>query len=279
MIDALLGVVIAAGMIVVVPLGLRLIDGIPAPTYQAWPAAGTLGAVSWLLPRGPAAALLAAGYGLATVALAGLALRRLLRRRSLAPRELAVLTALAAPSVAGVSLVAERYGSHLLGFGLPTLSLTVAHFHYAGFAAALIAALTCAHTADRPLSNTAAVCVPAGIAVVFAGFFTSELVELLGAAILTAGLWLAAYLSWHRIRRAATDAATRLLLAVAAVTPIGTMLLALAWAAGRAADLPHPSLSFMVATHGVANAVGFALCGILAWRRLTTTTPEARWTI
>jgi uncharacterized protein (UPF0548 family) len=33
-------------------------------------------------------------------------------------------------------------------------------------------------------------------------------------------------------------------------------------------NLPHLSLAWTAATHGVGNATGFALCGILAWRRL-----------
>ncbi|MPZ27798.1 MAG: hypothetical protein GEV12_15660 [Micromonosporaceae bacterium] len=36
----------------------------------------------------------------------------------------------------------------------------------------------------------------------------------------------------------------------------------------RAADLPHPPVDWMVATHGVANAFGFAVCGMLAWWRI-----------
>lgn len=274
----LLDLVIAGGMLVVMPLGLRLIDRVPAAVHRIWPVTAAAGALSLLLPRGVPAALLAAGYGATTVALAALALLRLHRHRSLAPRELAVLTALATPSIAGSCLVAERYGYQLLGFDLQTLSLTVAHFHYAGFAAALVAALVCAATADSPIASTAAAAVPAGIAVVFAGFFTSTVVELLGAVILTAGMWLAAYLTWSDIRRRAAGAATRLLFTISALVPAGTMLLALSWAVGRAMDLPHPSLAFMVATHGLANAVGFVLCAILAWRRLhTTTAREPQW--
>ncbi len=29
----------------------------------------------------------------------------------------------------------------------------------------------------------------------------------------------------------------------------------------------------MAATHGLGNALGFALCSLLAWRRLRTSTP------
>jgi hypothetical protein len=33
-------------------------------------------------------------------------------------------------------------------------------------------------------------------------------------------------------------------------------------------NVPHLSATWMVATHGVANALGFALCSVLAWRRV-----------
>ena len=52
-----------------------------------------------------------------------------------------------------------------------------------------------------------------------------------------------------------------------AATLVATMLLALDWSLGRAAHLPHP-LAWMAATHGIANALGFALCTVVARRRL-----------
>ena len=39
------------------------------------------------------------------------------------------------------------------------------------------------------------------------------------------------------------------------------MLLALSWALGHVVNTPYLPLEWMVATHGLANAVGFALCG------------------
>ncbi|OSC61194.1 hypothetical protein B5180_36300, partial [Streptomyces sp. BF-3] len=65
--------------------------------------------------------------------------RRAARGRDLDPAGIALLTALVTPSVAATALVAERSGHELFGFDLGILALTVPHFHFAGFAAALIA--------------------------------------------------------------------------------------------------------------------------------------------
>lgn len=47
----------------------------------------------------------------------------------------------------------------------------------------------------------------------------------------------------------------------------GAMVLALQWALGFVYGLPALSIPTMVATHGLANAFGFALLGVLGWRR------------
>jgi hypothetical protein len=258
-------------MVVVVPLGLRLMDDdhrrLGAIT-QVWPMAGLFGAASLLLERGAFAVALASAYALVALWLAALAVLRLLRRRSLAPVEIAVLTAMVTPAVAAVSLVAERGEYELFGFGMTILALTVAHFHFAGFAAALIAGLA-ASTVRSVLSEIAALTVPAGIALVFLGYFTSDEVELLGAAVLTAGMWMLGWVVWRRVRPASTSPVTRFLFGTSAVVLVATMVLALSWAAGNVWDaVPHLSLTWMAATHGVTNALGFAVCGMLAWRRL-----------
>ncbi|HEU4542078.1 MAG TPA: YndJ family protein [Jiangellaceae bacterium] len=269
---AVIGTLVALGMLVVVPLGLRLIDTAGGPVAviaQAWPLAGLAGTGSLIVSRGTTiAVVLAVVYAAVTVALAAAAAERLWRRRSLAPGEIAVLTAMASPSVAGVSLVAERGGWELLGFEMTVLALTVVHFHFAGFAAALIAGLVFT-AAPGPLSAAPPLAIPAGIAVVFAGYFTADAVELAGTVILSAGMWVAGWLIWQRIRPLAASQLTRILFGVSAAALAATMLLALSWAAGQVWDaIPHPSLDAMAATHGVLNAVLFASVGLVAWRRL-----------
>lgn len=269
--SVLVGLIVMLGMLVIVPVGLRLVDG-PRPAtlrllHRAWPLLAAPGALALWLPRSPLAAALAGCYALATLALALHAPARLLVTRSLAPAEVAVLTALAAPSVAGLALAAERAGHELLGFDLDILALTVPHFHFAGFAAALVAGLVCRTTGGRA-AGFAALSVPLGTLLVLLGYFVDDWTELVGALVLTAGMWAVALPTWHELRTTAPDRTTRVLLGTSAAVLAATMLLALSWALGEATGLPHPSLTWMAATHGLGNALGFALCSLLAWRRL-----------
>ncbi|MFD3467432.1 YndJ family protein [Streptomyces sp. NPDC058682] len=271
----LVNVIVTLGMLYVVPAGLRLID--PARflrTARLWPVAAAPGALCLWLPRGTPATALAALYAAACLALAARAPVRLLRARSLAPPEIAVATALVSPSIAATALVAERAGYRLFGFDLDILALTVPHFHFAGFAAALVAGLVCRAAGGRAgtggLARWAAYSVPAGTLLVLLGYFVDDWAELLGAVVLTGGMWAVALLTWREVRPAAADRTTRTLLAISAAVLVATMLLALWWAVGEATGITHPTLTWMAATHGLGNALGFALCSVLAWRRLAT---------
>ncbi|MEU6890615.1 YndJ family protein [Streptomyces sp. NPDC046557] len=291
----LVNLIVTLGMLYVVPTGLRLID--PAwfrRTARLWPLLAAPGAVCLWLPRGAPATVLAALYAATTLALAaggaarlGVPLVRTPPRtgnRLPAPAEAAVLTALVSPAVAGSALVAERAGYRLFGFDLDVLELTVPHFHFAGFAAALVAGLVCrAAEAGRPseaapgaapgpgapLARWAAYSVPTGTLLVLFGYFIGDWAELVGAVVLTTGMWAVALTTWRAIRPGARDRTTRTLLATSAGVLVATMLLALWWATGEATGITHPTLTWMAATHGLGNALGFALCSLLAWRRLT----------
>ena len=266
--SALVNAIVMLGMLVVVPAGLRLTGQQDLNRIRRlWLLFAVPGAVALWLPRGPAATALACCYALGTVLLALHAPRRAARGRDLDPAGIALLTALATPAVAATALVAERSGHELFGFDLGILALTVPHFHFAGFAAALIAGLVC-RVSDGPAGRFAALSVPLGTLLVLVGYFTGERTELAGAVVLTAGMWTVALLTWRTVRVAGPDRVTRLLLAVSAGVLAATMVLALSWALGEATGLPHPSLSWMAATHGLANALGFALCTLVAWRRL-----------
>lgn len=275
---ALIAALNTVALIVIVPIGLSL-TGIPGTRrlLRWWPPVGALAAIAVWLPRGAAAVVLAAPYLMIASTLAVVAVAWVVRGGVRTPGDVAMATALVAPTVAASALLAERAGVHLFGFDLRVLALTVAHFHAAGFAAALIASLSAgradATTDADPTAHAggqiAAGCVPLGLSVVFAGFFTSDWVELAGTAILTAGMWLIAWATL-RLRGRTRDRLARALFLVAALVPFASMLLALDWALGRAAGLPHPDVNWMAATHGLANLLGFAMCGLLAWRKVST---------
>jgi uncharacterized membrane protein YwaF len=96
------------------------------------------------------------------------------------------------------------------------------------------------------------------VAAVGAGFLIGgdpgDVVQLLGAALLSAGLWLAIATRSGRAARA--------LLALS----VATMGLALLYTAGRVAAVPHLSLTWMVLTHGVLNASAVLVALVVAWR-------------
>ncbi|MFJ9884651.1 YndJ family protein [Streptomyces sp. NPDC091287] len=272
--SALVNAIVMLGMLVVVPAGLRLTGQKELERIrQLWPLFAVPGAVALWLPRGPAATALACCYALGAVLLALHAPRRAVRGRDLDPAGIALLTALVTPAVAAVALVAERSGHELFGFDLGILALTVPHFHFAGFAAALIAGLVC-RVSDGPAGRFAALSVPLGTLLVLVGYFIGDWAELAGALVLTAGMWTVGLLTWRMGRAGGRDRATRLLLLASAAVLVATMLLALSWALGEATGLPHPTLTWMAATHGLGNALGFALCSLLAWRRIRTEGPD-----
>lgn len=272
--SALVNAIVMLGMLVVVPAGLRLTGQQDLNRIRRlWPLFAVPGAVALWLPRGPAATALACCYALGAVLLALHAPRRAVRGRDLDPAGIALLTALAAPAVAATALVAERSEHELFGFDLGILALTVPHFHFAGFAAALIAGLVC-RVSDGPAGRFAALSVPLGTLLVLVGYFIGDWAELAGALVLTAGMWTVGLLTWRMGRADGRDRTTRLLLVASATVLVATMLLALSWALGEATGLPHPTLPWMAATHGLGNALGFALCSLLAWRRIRTETPD-----
>ncbi|ARF76665.1 hypothetical protein B7C62_33580 [Kitasatospora albolonga] len=270
----LVNVIVMVGMLVVVPAGLRL-TGLPELDRigRLWPLFAVPGAVALWLPRSPAATAFALCYALGTVLLALHAPRRLIRSRDLSPGQVALLTALVTPAVAALALVAERAGHELFGFDLEILALTVPHFHFAGFAAALVAGLVCRVSESRA-GRFAALSVPLGTLLVLVGYFIGDWAELAGAAVLTAGMWTVGLLTWRLGRERGRDRTTRLLLLTSAAVLVATMLLALSWAIGEATGLPHPTLTWMAATHGLGNALGFALCSLLAWQRIRDRHPS-----
>ena len=263
---------VGVGMLVVVPVGIRLVGRpVPRPASRWWLVAAVFGATSVWLPVGGWAAATAVPWLAATAVLALAGLAVLVRRDRPGWPGLAV--GLATPLVGALALVAERAGWGLLGYSGGYLTLTVPHMLFAGFGACLVAGLG---VEDGRAARWAGWTVPVGVLLVLVGYFVGDAAELVGAVVLTVGLYGVAVATLRGLPSARLP---RRLLALGAATVVASMVLALWWALGEATGLPHPGIAGMVATHGVANALGFVLATLVGLRLMRArpglTYPEA----
>jgi len=252
---------VGVGMLVVVPVGTRLVGRpVPRPASPWWLLAAACGAASVWLPVGGWAAVVALPWLVASVVLALAGFAVLVGRDRPGWPGLAV--GLATPLVGALALVAERAGWGLLGYSGDYLTLTVPHMLFAGFGACLVAGLG---VEDGRAARWAGWTVPLGVVLVLVGYFVGDSAELVGALVLTVGLYGVAIATLGALPPAR---APRRLLALGAGTVLVSMLLAVWWALGEATDVPHPGIGVMAATHGAANALGFVLATLVGLRLL-----------
>ncbi len=270
-----------------VPLGLALSrTGASSPVPLAYRLAVRAGLpascaalAGHLLPVGPLAFALALPW-LSTTALVAFAGLPLLHARGLPLEERAIGAAHVYLPVGAIWLAASRLGVPLLGFHEPIVVMTAAHFHFAGFAAPLVCGLLGRALPQKGvLYKITAILVVLGIPMVAAGIQGSRIVErasgsLLGFAMLLLAGQLALGMGPRALAtRSLQGAGAALLFVIAATALLGSMSLAVIFAntgsAGRGAEeVPLISIGTMVALHGTANALGFALPSLVAFTLL-----------
>ena len=262
--------------VLVVPLGLRLAPltgrhavAVLRVARYAQPI-GALGAIaSFLLPRGAPAAGLAALW-LVVCLIAGVAgLVELIEARSLHPLHLLPAAALGLLSVGGAWLVASRAGIGL-GFVEPVPELAAVHFHYAGFAATMMSALSFralfgASVRTRWAGGGAGLLVALGTPLTAAGFATGvAALNVIGPVLLAIGVLTTSALTAFVVAPALRGRA-RWLLTISAAGVVIPMLLGVDYAAGRVLPIPALDLPTMALVHGDLNALVFALLGFVGW--------------
>lgn len=163
-------------------------------------------------------------------------------------------------------LLASRAGLTPLGFYEPIVELTAAHFHFAGFGAAVIAATVAdalEKTSHRRAGQAAAIAVVIAPVVVAVGHLTAPVIELLGGAVTTAALFLLAYATWLspvRKRQA------RFLVRLCSFIVMLPMALALQYGWGRVTGTQALSYETLAAIHGSMNALGFVCGSLFGWQ-------------
>jgi hypothetical protein len=145
--------------------------------------------------------------------------------------------------------------------------LTAVHFHYAGFATAMIAAAMLRFASQRqqhrwlPWLVAVVIGMPFVVAV---GFVISPQLKL-GAATLFSASVAGLAVVLRSCAKKLHSGTARVLFHVASVSVFAGMVLSTAYALAdfRGSDvLPIPQ---MARTHGILNAVGFCLPGLLGW--------------
>lgn len=260
---------LALGILVVIPLGVRLHPVLRHRWTAVFVVAAVPATASLLVEQGVVAAALAASWvGVAATAAAACAWRWLDGERGVL--DVAWVAGPAYLAVGAAWLVFDRAGLEPAGVTPPFVVLTAVHFHYAGFVGALLVSVLRAHAGDRSPRATAAAVVAVVVAppLVAAGFTLVGLLQIFGAVVLTAGLFLAAWLTLRLVVPSARDGSARVLLVVSSLAIFVPMVLAVQWAVGWNFGTPALSIPAMARTHGVLNAVGFSLCGVAGWLRL-----------
>jgi hypothetical protein len=265
--------VVFFGMLVVVPLGLSLVPAHGLSIYRlavmAQPIAALPALASFYLETGPLAALLSSAWFILTALVALIGLLKLKSRGIYPLEDFSINTGLLYLPVAGVWLVVYRYGIQPFDYGETIILLTVVHFHFAGFAAPIIAGLSgrvlTTRKHPRWLFRFAVFAIVTAMPLVAAGITFSGWLGLIGTVLLSAGLVMLAVLTVGWVMPAIAPLTSRLLLVIGALCSCSAMVLACLYAYSLPMKVLIIDIPTMALTHGVLNAFGFVTCSLIAW--------------
>lgn len=260
-------------VLVIVPLGMEL-AALISPGSRAGTLHHALQAIAMLtvsiafwLPPGRTAGVLSVMWLVACLTFAG---KHLSHARHRPRNTLSMLVEFAyADLVLGAAwLVASRARFHVMGFQEPIILLTAVHFHYSGFAAALIAAATWHEFQTRRLSmpglQTLVWLVAVLPFVLAAGFVASPPLRFIAAMSLSTSVTVLALISsWMASEWQSGPARTYLRLA--ALASVGAFSLAGVYAVSEYFHKDWITIPGMANSHGVLNGMGFVLLGVLGW--------------
>jgi hypothetical protein len=270
--------VVLFAVLVIVPLAFSLV----AADDRSWlckavvlvqPIAAALTVVSFFVAFGIASAALACAWLILTGLVALVGLLRLLSRGFSPLAELSIDAGLLYLPVAGLWLVIYRSGVQPFGYGETIILLTAVHFHFAGFAAPIIAGMSGRVLATRAYPRTlfglSVFAIVAAMPLVAAGITFHALLGLIGTILLSVGLLLLAVLTIGSVRPLIDSATARLLLVIGALSSCVAMVLASLYSYSLVAHTVILDIPRMAMTHGLLNAFGFVACSLLAWNRIT----------
>ena len=262
--------------LVIVPLGIELLRLLGAPgmfdriARRSQPFCAALTVVALCLPPGRSAGLLASSWICLCLLLAVSPFMDFLPSSKHSKTSLlGIILAVARIDllVGGAWFVASRFGLRPFGTLEPIVLLTAVHFHFAGFATAIISAAMLRFSHQRGNDRWLNRLVPPVIGmpfVVAAGFVISPMLKM-EAAIMFSLCVAALAIALRSLAKSTQSPTARFFLHTAAASVFAGMVLSSIYAISdfRGSDLlPIPQ---MARTHGVLNAVGFCLAALLGW--------------
>lgn len=254
--------VLLLGPLVVVPLGLARIVSTSRILPQMQLLAATLFATSFIIP-GELAAWLILPWLAFTLAVAVLRFDR----SAVRVPDLCRLAAVLYLPIGVAWALCYRLGYSPLGFPDVIVLLTGAHFHFAGFALPILAGEVAQRSPTR-LTRLAAVVAIGTVPVVASGITVTHLggpkeFELIAAWVLSiAGLALG--ICQLRLAGSAGPSAGTCL-AVSALSLMFAVVWSTIYAGGQYGLWDKIDVPFMAHWHGIVNAFGFALVGLIGW--------------
>jgi YndJ-like protein len=261
--------------LVIVPLGLELTrrlaavregPGADPVSLLQIPAALAVSIAFWL-PPGRTAAFLAAGWLLQCVLLAG---RRFLHWRDEERMHISPILNLAHfDLILGAAwLVLSRAGFRPMGFQEPIILLTAVHFHYGGFATALIASATLRAFHQKKLNMPGLPVLVWLIAllpfVLATGFVFSPLLRMVAAISLSTCITALAMILWWLAGEWRSRTA-RIYVRAASWAAGAAFFLAGLYAVSEYFGKNWITIPGMANSHGVLNGLGFVQLAMLAW--------------
>ena len=170
-------------------------------------------------------------------------------------------------AVGGAWFVASRLGMRPMGIQEPIGLLTAVHFHFAGFATAMIAAATLHFAEQHGEGRWLRRLIPLVIGMPFVvalGFVVSPTLKMVAGIIFSASVSALAIFV-RSYGRKGENGTARLLLQVAAVSVFAGMMFSSAYAVADYLGSDVLTIPQMARTHGIFNAVGFCLPAMLGW--------------
>ncbi|QDU45977.1 hypothetical protein Mal52_44740 [Symmachiella dynata] len=273
----------AAGLFLLAPLVLMPLTlpltAAPMPSKsvsQLWallwriqfPAA-TLAAISFTLPTGTWAGILATPWLLTTGLIALIGLLDFYTGQGRSLERLCSQVAMLYLPIGGVATVMARSELTVFGFSDIIILATAVHFHYAGFILLILAGKVIRHHRGNIVRFATALAlfgIPALATGITLSRFNYRYPEWLAAGGLST---VAMIIAWGQCRVAVRNfsGVRRSLLLISGLSLIAGMCMSILFAAGvfRGVHLLGIDIPWMLRYHAVINAFGFALSGVCGW--------------